>query len=81
LGRWGLPGWALRAIALGLLVLALAGPQLQREEREGLKNVAFLVVDRCAPGSRRCPPPPTRWSCALSSCPPKIPAKTGAPGC
>jgi hypothetical protein len=42
----GLPGWALRAIALGLLVLALAGPQLQREEREGLKNVAFLVVDR-----------------------------------
>ncbi len=42
----GLPGWALRAAALGLLVLALAGPQLQREEREGLKNVAFLVVDR-----------------------------------
>jgi hypothetical protein len=42
----GLPGWGLRAVALGLLVLALAGPQLQREEREGLKNVAFLVVDR-----------------------------------
>jgi uncharacterized membrane protein len=42
----GLPGWALRGLALGLLVLALAGPQLKREEREGLKNVAFLVVDR-----------------------------------
>jgi len=41
-----LPGWALRGLALGLLVLALAGPQLKREEREGLPNVAFLVVDR-----------------------------------
>ena len=47
LALWrGLPGWALRAVALGLLVLTLAGPQLQREEREGLKNVGFLVVDR-----------------------------------
>ena len=47
LALWrGLPGWALRAMALGLLVLTLAGPQLQREEREGLKNVGFLVVDR-----------------------------------
>ena len=46
-GLWrGLPGWGLRALALGLLVLALAGPQLKREEREGLKNVAFLVIDR-----------------------------------
>ena len=46
-GLWrGLPGWGLRTLALGLLVLALAGPQLKREEREGLKNVAFLVVDR-----------------------------------
>jgi uncharacterized membrane protein len=42
----GLPGWALRGLALGLLVLALAGPQLKREEREGLTNVAFLVIDR-----------------------------------
>ena len=42
----GLPGWALRGLALGLLVLALAGPQLKREERDGLPNVAFLVVDR-----------------------------------
>jgi hypothetical protein len=42
----GLSGWWLRALALGVLVLALAGPQLKREEREGLGNVAFLVVDR-----------------------------------
>ncbi|MCH8953394.1 MAG: hypothetical protein IID49_14915, partial [Proteobacteria bacterium] len=48
-GLWrGLPGWGLRTLALGLLVLALAGPQLKREEREGLKNVAFLVIDRSA---------------------------------
>ena len=47
IGLWrGLPGWGLRAVALGLLVLALAGPQLKREQREGLGNVAFLVVDR-----------------------------------
>jgi uncharacterized membrane protein len=47
LALWrGLPGWGLRAVALGLLVLSLAGPQLQREEREGLKNIGFMVVDR-----------------------------------
>ena len=47
LGLWRrLPGWALRTLALGVLVLALAGPQLKREEREGLKNIAFLVVDK-----------------------------------
>jgi uncharacterized membrane protein len=43
-----LSGWWLRLLAYGVLVLALAGPQLKREEREGLPNVAFLVVDRSA---------------------------------
>jgi len=42
----GLAGWWLRALGLGLLVLALAGPQLRREARDGLENIAFLVVDR-----------------------------------
>ncbi|MEO0823327.1 MAG: hypothetical protein AAF074_23280, partial [Pseudomonadota bacterium] len=41
----GLRGWWLRALALGVLVLALAGPQLKREERDGLPNIGFLVVD------------------------------------
>jgi len=43
-----LPGWWLRALALGVLVGLLAGPQLRQEEHAGLPNVAFLVVDRSA---------------------------------
>ncbi len=45
-GLWrGLSGWWLRALGLGVLLLALAGPQLREESREGLPSVAFLVVD------------------------------------
>ncbi|MEM6943047.1 MAG: hypothetical protein AAF416_16370 [Pseudomonadota bacterium] len=44
----GLSGWWLRGLALGVLVLALAGPQLKREERDGLANVGFVVVDQSA---------------------------------
>lgn len=43
-----LAGWWLRLLAFGVLILALAGPQLRQEEREGLTNVAFLVVDKSA---------------------------------
>ncbi|MEL6475981.1 MAG: hypothetical protein AAFR17_01535 [Pseudomonadota bacterium] len=39
-------GWWLRLLGLAVLVLALAGPELRREERAGLPSVAFLVVDR-----------------------------------
>ena len=46
--RWRLAGWWLRALAFCVLLLALSGPQLRQEEREGLPNVAFLVVDRTA---------------------------------
>ncbi len=41
----GLSGWWLRALGLAILVAALASPQLREETREGLENVAFLVVD------------------------------------
>ncbi len=41
-----LPGWWLRALAFGVLILALAGPQLKQEERDGLPNIAFLVIDK-----------------------------------
>ncbi len=43
-----LSGWWLRLMAYTVLVLALAGPQLKREERDGLPNVAFMVVDHSA---------------------------------
>jgi hypothetical protein len=39
------PGAALRALALGLVVLALANPTLKEEERENLGNVAIVLID------------------------------------
>lgn len=39
------PGAALRALALGLVVTALANPTLKEEERENLGNVAIVVLD------------------------------------
>src|SRR3954466_13407930 len=36
----------IRAVALGLGVLALANPSLTREDREALSSVAVLVVDK-----------------------------------
>jgi hypothetical protein len=44
--RYRLRGWPLRFLAFAVLILALAGPNLRSEQREGLPNVAFLVVDR-----------------------------------
>ena len=46
--RYGLRGWPLRSLAFAVLILALAGPNLRTEQREGLSNVAFLVVDQSA---------------------------------
>ena len=42
------PGAWLRALGFALLLLALADPALVREEREPLKDVVALVVDRSA---------------------------------
>ena len=39
-------GAAIRTIALGLLVLALANPSLTREDRDPLTSVAVVVVDK-----------------------------------
>lgn len=36
----------LRAVALGLVLLALANPSLVREDRDPVKDVAAIVVDR-----------------------------------
>ncbi len=39
-------GAAIRTIALGLIVLALANPSLTREDRDPLSSVAVVVVDK-----------------------------------
>ncbi|SFJ40495.1 hypothetical protein [Jannaschia pohangensis] len=44
----GLPGWWLRALAVGVLTLALADPSLQTEEREPLSDILLVVVDESA---------------------------------
>ncbi len=44
----GLSGWWLRGLALAALVLALANPALQEEERQNLSDIVILVVDDSA---------------------------------
>lgn len=43
-----LSGWWLRGLALGVLLLALANPSLQIEDREALSDIVILVVDESA---------------------------------
>ncbi|MGV8985596.1 MAG: DUF7408 domain-containing protein [Cypionkella sp.] len=44
----GLAGWAIRALALGLVLVALCNPSLQQEERKPLSDIVVLVVDDSA---------------------------------
>ncbi len=44
----GLPGWALRAAAAGVVLTALANPALQEEDRAPLTDIVLLVVDESA---------------------------------
>ncbi|XYK79866.1 MAG: hypothetical protein ROO70_19175 [Labrenzia sp.] len=46
LGIISLRGWVLRALAMALLVLALANPAVEREDRESLSSVVALVIDK-----------------------------------
>jgi hypothetical protein len=49
LALWrGLPGWWLRGLAAVALLVALANPSLQNEEREPLSDIVLLVVDETA---------------------------------
>ncbi len=41
----GLVGWAVRALALGFVLVALCNPSLQQEERKALSDIVVLVVD------------------------------------
>ncbi len=44
----GLGGWWLRAPAMAVLLIALANPSLQDEERDPLSDIVVLVVDESA---------------------------------
>lgn len=44
----GLPGWALRGLALAALLAALANPSLQEEDRAPLADIVILIVDESA---------------------------------
>ena len=44
----GLGGWWLRGLALTVLLLAIANPSLQIEDREPLTDIVLLVVDESA---------------------------------
>ena len=49
LALWrGLSGWALRGLALMLVIAALCGPVYQREERDPLSDIVLLVEDESA---------------------------------
>lgn len=49
LALWrGLPGWWLRGLGLTLLLVALANPSLQRENRAPLSDIVLMVVDETA---------------------------------
>jgi hypothetical protein len=46
LALWrGLSGWWLRGLALAALVLTLANPAVQEEQRENLSDIVVLIVD------------------------------------
>ncbi len=49
LAAWrGLPGWWLRALAVGVLTIALLDPSVQTEEREPLSDILLVVADDSA---------------------------------
>lgn len=49
LALWrGLPGWPLRAASLAVLLLALANPSLQEEDRPALSDIVIALVDESA---------------------------------
>ena len=45
-GFLNLRGWLLRSLTMALLLLALANPAVEREDREPLSSVVALVVDK-----------------------------------
>ena len=62
--RRGARGWWLRALALAAVVLALAGPVLERERREGLGDILLVLIDESA--SQTLPGRPEQTDAALT---------------
>ncbi len=49
LAAWrGLSGWALRGMGAAVILAALMGPSLSREDRDDLSDIAILVEDASA---------------------------------
>ena len=49
LGLWrGLTGWGLRMLSAGVLLLAIANPSLQEEDRTPLSDIVIIVLDESA---------------------------------
>ena len=66
LAAWrGLPGWWLRALAVGVLTVALLDPSLQTEEREPLSDILLVAVDDSA--SQRLSDRPAQTEAALAA--------------
>ena len=65
LALWrGLSGWWLRGAALAVLLVALANPSLQREDREPLSDIVIAVADNSA--SQRIADRPEQAAAALA---------------
>ena len=65
LALWrGLPGWFLRGLGLSALLAALAGPNLQSEDRQNLSDIVILLVDDSASQSLGQRPDQTRRAVA-----------------
>ncbi|MEM9318134.1 MAG: hypothetical protein AAGA70_03910 [Pseudomonadota bacterium] len=66
LGAWrGLRGWPLRLAGFAALLLALANPALQDEDREPLSDIVLLVVDESA--SQRIADRPVQTEAAVAA--------------
>ncbi|GHE98554.1 membrane protein [Aliiroseovarius zhejiangensis] len=71
----GLSGWALRAVAALAVLVALAGPSLQQEERDPLSDILLAIVDDSA--SQTLSDRPDQNAAALASLEAQVASRTG----
>ncbi|MEC9471466.1 MAG: hypothetical protein VYA18_17220, partial [Pseudomonadota bacterium] len=68
-GFLNLRGWLLRTLTMALLLLALANPAFEREDREPLSSVVAHVVDN-SQSQPHTPPPATTHHAGVQKTPP-----------